>query len=139
MESDGARDWQGRDLNNYINDEGDEGDGVTNSLIFKEQERQRGFVEKFREKGQRELTWNEFLEREAGEWIDRCWICDVLGQDSDHGLFTCPNPESLRAKAWFKRIRAAIKYPRYTFMTGHCSSYIHPRKKRSVWGTQPLG
>ncbi|KAJ5455490.1 zinc knuckle domain protein [Penicillium daleae] len=38
---------------------------------------------------QEELTDEEFLMQQAGEWQDHCWICAQEGHDAEHELYLC--------------------------------------------------
>ncbi|KAL4732889.1 P-loop containing nucleoside triphosphate hydrolase protein [Aspergillus similis] len=53
----------------------------------------------------------EFGEREARWWQDRCYICMMGGREDQHDLYSCSHPHSQTAKQWMVQVRRKIKMP----------------------------
>jgi hypothetical protein len=55
----------------------------------------------------------EFLEQEARQWLNQCYICTVAGRDGDHELYRCRHPDSQAAKQWMLQVRSEVHYVRF--------------------------
>ncbi|BCS26952.1 uncharacterized protein APUU_51663S, partial [Aspergillus puulaauensis] len=52
----------------------------------------------------------EFIEQEARQWLDQCYICTVRGRDGDHQLEQCTHAESHAAQEWLGQVQRRVDY-----------------------------
>jgi uncharacterized C2H2 Zn-finger protein len=88
---------------------------ISAQQAFQEQDvRRRQGMEQSRQQDQARLVTEEVLEQEVQEWQDRCWICAVGQEGSDHELYHCPQVASQAAQTWMVTVRRQIQYARYS-------------------------
>ncbi|KAL2835610.1 hypothetical protein BJX68DRAFT_273738 [Aspergillus pseudodeflectus] len=67
----------------------------------------------FQQEHARQWLDEEFGEREARQWQDRCYICAMAQRDDQHDLYSCRHASSQAAKQWMVQVRWQIRYARY--------------------------
>ncbi|KAL2835637.1 P-loop containing nucleoside triphosphate hydrolase protein [Aspergillus pseudodeflectus] len=95
----------------------------------------------FQQQHARQWLDEEFGEREARRWQDRCYICAMAQQDDQHDLYLCRHASSQAAKQWMVQVRQKIKYARYIgcFTCGMPQTICHGWKGAAATGCEFRG
>lgn len=83
---------------------------------FNQQQREQGGPrQRLIQQRQQEFADVEWLRRQLAQWINRCGLCEAVGQGSSaHDVRQCWRQESQRIKESIKRMEETIKFERYS-------------------------
>ncbi|KAG9384309.1 hypothetical protein A1F94_006220 [Pyrenophora tritici-repentis] len=100
---------------------------------FNQQQREQGGPrQRLIQQRQQEFADVEWLRRQLAQWINRCGLCEAVGQGSSaHDVRQCWRQESQRIKESIKRMEETIKFERYSGCFG-----VECRRRYAIGGKE---